>query len=285
MSEQVTDELSATGEPTNQHYGQNPRVFAAFLDRTLKYSSGLYSCPGDTLDQAQLRKLEFVADQLGLRGGERVLDVGCGWGSLVLFMADRLGCDVVGVTPAPPQAAYILEQAARRGLNERVRIEIGRFQDLTLDGHFAAVTMLGSIVHIRDRAGAVRACRRMLRRGGRLYISESCFRNHALYREFSMRPATLFVRDEIFGWGDMVPLSVLIEAVEDAGFSVMSLADLTEHYGRTIEDWRRNLAANRAAMQACSPGLADRLDRAFQVANAGWGYTTKHYALTCANAR
>jgi cyclopropane-fatty-acyl-phospholipid synthase len=273
-------------EPTNRHYALDPSVFMAFLGPTMKYSSGLYLCPDDTLERAQLQKLEFVAGQLGLRGGERVLDVGCGWGSLLLFLADRLGCEVVGVTPAAPQARYVADRAAEQQLQDRIRVQVGRFQDLPLaDERFAGVAMLGSIVHMKDRVDVLRACRRVLARNGRMYISESCFRNHALHQRFSTRPGTLFVRDEIFGWGDMVPLSVLVEAAEDAGFSITALTDLTEHYARTIEDWRRNLAGNRDLVEACSPGLADRLDAYLQVANAGWGYTTKHYALTCTKAR
>ena len=76
---------------TNQHYDLDPELFGLFLDPLLKYSSALYESPGDTLAVAQERKLRFVAGRLGIAGGERLLDVGCGWGSLVLFMAREYG--------------------------------------------------------------------------------------------------------------------------------------------------------------------------------------------------
>ncbi len=272
-------------EPTNQHYDLDPRIFQLMLGPTLKYSSALYPEGGASLDDAQRRKLQFVAAQLGLRGGERILDVGCGWGSLLFFMAETFGCHAVGVTPSGSQARFIRDRAAGRPVADRVQVVHARFQDVCLDAKaFDGVTLLGSIVHMDDPGRPLAECYRVLRTGGRLYLSESCFRSRAVWREFLNRPATVFVRDSIFGWGDMRPLSALIEAAEDAGFSLSALTDLTPHYYRTIEDWRANLARHRDDLERMAPGFA-ALDRYLEVANAGWGYTTKHYALVCTKRR
>jgi cyclopropane-fatty-acyl-phospholipid synthase len=271
---------------TNQHYDQDPRIFTLFLDGSHKYSSALYGSPDESLDDAQRRKLRFVADRLGLRGGERLLDIGCGWGSLILFMAAELGCRTVGISPAPRQHEHIAARAAERGLTDRVQTLLGHVEELELpDGAFDAVTMLGSIVHMPDLDGVFATCRRVLRRGGRLYVSESCFRNEAARERFGDRSGTAYVRDAIFGWGDMRPLSRLVKAAEDAGFSLVALDDLTDHYRRTIEDWVSNVDRNAARLDAVEDGLADRLRRYLLTANAGWGYTTKHYALTCQRSR
>ena len=271
---------------TNQHYDLDPELFGRFLDPLRKYSSALYASADETLTSAQERKLRFVAGRLGLTGGERLLDVGCGWGALVLFMAREHGCRTLGISPAPRQHEYISAQARASGLAELVSTRVGHFERLELPARsFDAVSMLGSIVHMPDLDEVFGRARRVLRRGGTLYVSESCFRHAAARDAFDRRSGTEFVRGSIFGWGDLRPLSTLVTAAENAGFSVIAVDDLTAHYHRTIEDWLANVRANAAALDEFTPGLSDRLVRYLEVANAGWGYTTKHYALTCRNSR
>ncbi|HEY6495633.1 MAG TPA: class I SAM-dependent methyltransferase [Trebonia sp.] len=271
---------------TNQHYDLDPEIFGLFLDPLRKYSSGLYESPGDTLAVAQERKLRFVADRLGITGGERVLDAGCGWGSLVLFMAREYGCRTTGISPAPRQHEYIAARAAELGVTDLVTVRPGYFEVTELpERGFDAVSMLGSIVHMPDLGAAFRAARRVLRRGGALYVSESCFRSAAAHDAHAARTGTQFVAEEIFGWGDMRPLSALVAGAEDAGFSVVAVDDLTAHYRRTIEDWLSGVRAQRERIEALAPGYSAVLERYLETANAGWGYTTKHYALTCRNSR
>ncbi|MFJ9715348.1 SAM-dependent methyltransferase [Streptomyces sp. NPDC101213] len=270
---------------TNQHYELPPEVFTAFLDARVKYSSALYRDPHHTLEEAQTAKLHFVAERLGLRGGECLLDIGCGWGSLTLFMAQEYGCEVTAVTPSAPQAEYVREQAARAGLTGRVMVRIGSYSDMEVEGRYDAATMLGSIIHMPDRIDALRKTYQALRRGGRLYLSESCFRNEEVYQEFANRPGTKHVTERIFGFADMVPFSQLIGATESAGFSLETLDDLTAHYHRTIEEWERRALANSDRIEAAAPGMTAPLVEYLRTANAGWGYTSKHYALTAVKSR
>jgi cyclopropane-fatty-acyl-phospholipid synthase len=271
---------------TNQHYDLDPRIFGLFLDPMRKYSSGYYRKPDLTLAESQVEKLHFVADRLGLRQGDRLLDVGCGWGSLILFMAEHYKARVVGISPAGNQHAYIAGRAAQLGVADRVQTVQGHFEQADLpDGPFDAVTMLGSIVHMPDLVHVMRRARSMLRRGGRYYVSESCFRNEATRETFDRTVGLEFVRNSIFGWGDMRPLSDLVRAAEDAGFSIVSVDDLTDDYRLTIDEWIRNVDANADAIEAISPGMSATLRRYLEVANAGWGYTTKHYALVCQKSR
>jgi len=272
-------------QATNKHYELPAELFALYLDERLKYSAGLYAGENTGLDEAQTAKLHFVAGQLGLRGGEELLDVGCGWGSLILFMAKEYGCRATGVTPSGPQAEFIRERARELGVAELITVRPGSFADTDVPGQFDAVTMLGSIVHMPDRTAVLRKAHDLLRRNGSLYLSESCFRDHAKYDEFSRRPGTVHVTESIFGFADMVPLSVLVAAAESAGFSLTGLTDLTAHYHRTIEQWEQRVHENRDRVEEVAPGMAEPLIRYLQTANAGWGYTTKHYALSARKSR
>ncbi|WP_261560582.1 SAM-dependent methyltransferase [Frankia tisae] len=278
--------LTAETAQTNQHYDLDPRIFGLFLDPMRKYSSGYYREPDLTLAEAQVAKLRFVADRLGLSEGDRLLDVGCGWGALILFMAQEYAARVVGISPAGNQHTYIAQRARELGVADQVTTVQGHFEHAALPaGRFDAVTMLGSIVHMPDLVHVMRRARSLLRRGGRYYVSETCFRNAAARDEFDRRTGTEFVRQSIFGWGDMRPLSDLVRAAEDAGFSVVSVDDLTEDYRRTIDDWLVNVDASAEAIERIRPGMAPTLRRYLEVANAGWGYTTKHYALVCQRSR
>lgn len=271
---------------TNNHYDLDPGIFGLFLDPLRKYSSGWYDSPDDTLEAAQRRKLAFVADCLDVKDGGRVLDVGCGWGSVILHFAREFGCVTTGVSPAGHQHEYIAKRAAEWGVSDQVSSVRGHFEEVELPrGGFDAVSMLGSIVHMPDLNAVLGKARGLLRRGGRLYVSESCFRNAAAHREFDQRVGTEFVRNSIFGWGDMRPLSELVRGAEDAGFSVIDVTDLTAHYHRTIEDWIANVEARADQIDALEEGMAKKLVRYLEIANAGWGYTTKHYALVCRKGR
>ncbi|MEU9640298.1 SAM-dependent methyltransferase [Streptomyces tendae] len=270
---------------TNEHYELPPEVFRAFLDERIEYSSAPYRTPNATLEEAQTAKLHFVAERLGLRGGECLLDIGCGWGSLTLFMVQEYDCEVTGVTPSAPQAQYIRDRAAQLGVAGRVDIRIGSYTDLAIGGPYDAATMLGSIIHMPDRVAVLRKVFDSLHRQGRLYLSESCFRSDAVYQEFAARPGTWHVIETIFGFADMVPFSHIIQSTESAGFSLAGLDDLTAHYHRTIEEWERRAEANSDRVEAAAPGMAEPLIQYLRVANAGWGYTSKHFALTAAKSR
>lgn len=270
---------------TNLHYDQEPEYFAAFLDERMKYSSALYADTSMSLEDAQTAKLHFVARRLGVTGGGRLLDIGCGWGSLTLFMAKEYGVEVTGVTPSGRQCDHIRARARELGVADLVEVRVGSYTSTEIDGRYEFATMLGSIVHMPDRGAVLAKTHAALRKGGRLYLSESCFRNAAVYTEFTDRPGTRQVAESIFGFGDMVPLSTLVAATESAGFSLTGLTDLTAHYHRTIEEWERRAVANRDRIEQVAPGRFDALVTYLRTANAGWGYTTKHYALIAERSR
>jgi len=193
---------------------------------------------------------------------------------------------VVGLTPAPHQAEFIRARARELGLTDRVQINVTHFQETGFpDRSFDGASLVGSIVHMMDKASVVAECYRICKRKGKLYLSESCYRNPVKKQEFENRPGSLLVAQGIFGWVDMPPVSNYVRYMEDAGFSLSGLRDLTTDYHRTIEDWRANLLRNRAKFDAYAPGESDKYVRYFEAANAGWGFTTKHYAVVAARTR
>jgi cyclopropane-fatty-acyl-phospholipid synthase len=271
---------------TNQHYDLDPEIFAQFLDPLRKYSSGLFDSTTTSLAEAQRRKLSFVAGELGLAGGERILDAGCGWGALLFFMATEYGCHTVGISPAQRQHDFIRRRAAELGVEALVRAEHSTFETYDPEpGAFDAVTLLGSVVHMPFLDDVFAKIRRALRRGGMLYLSESCFRNHAVRLACDERPGTQFVRHSVFGSGNLRPLSELVAAAENAGFSIRAVHDLTDHYRRTIDCWSDNLRSAAPLLDEHASGLTEHLLRYLEIANGGWGYTTKHYALVCGKSR
>jgi len=270
---------------TNQHYELPPAYFAQFLDDRLKYSSGLYTRPDMSLNDAQTAKLHFIAEHVKAAPGARLLDIGCGWGSLTLFMAREYGCRVTAVTPSKEQAPYVRELAAATGVADLVDLVIGPFSAVPLAGKFDMVTMVGSINHMPNQDEVLAKVYALMRPDARLYLSESCFRSAAAHKAFADRPGTRQVTDDIFGFAEMHPLSTLVGVVEKAGLSLAGTIDLTWHFRRTIVDWMRRAEGNRERIEEIAPGKYEALMRYLETTNAAWGYTTKQYGLVAVRNR
>jgi cyclopropane-fatty-acyl-phospholipid synthase len=277
-------DADAAAAATNVHYEQPPAVFEAFLGTHMKYTCALFAA-GESLDEAQEAYLRLITRQLGLRGGERVLDVGCGWGSLTLFLATQAGCRVLGVTPSAVQAEYIRRRAAAAGVASLVEVEVGPFQTVPLgERSFDAVAMIEVIEHLPEHREPLAKAYRLLRPSGRLFLSATCYRSQAHQQEYESRPASVDAV-ELYGFTAMTPLSQLLAELEDAGFSLGWMTDTTSHYGPTIEHWQRGIESGRERIEAVAPGIADRLSRYFDAARSSWGYTAKHYAVTGVRSR
>ncbi|MGO9902732.1 MAG: class I SAM-dependent methyltransferase [Solirubrobacteraceae bacterium] len=218
------------------HYDVSNDFFRLLLGESMTYSCAIFSRGALTLEQAQRAKLELVCAKLELRAGERVLDVGCGWGSFALHAAREHGVDVCGITLSAPQAALARERAAAAGLADRVEIRVADYRDLAGE-QFDAIASIGMVEHVGvvNIDAYARQLAAVLRPGGRLL-------NHGIARLRHGDPeAGPF--SERFVFPDAAPLHVsrVLAAIEAAGLEPTHVESFRPDYVRTLREWARNL--------------------------------------------
>jgi cyclopropane-fatty-acyl-phospholipid synthase len=228
------------------HYDVSDDFYRLFLDRRLVYSCGCFAEEDDALEEAQARKLELVCRKLALARGERLLDVGCGWGALVEHAIAAHGADVVGITLSEHQLTEARRRLEALGASERSAVLAVDYRRLPRGEAFDKIASVGMMEHVgRDRLpGYFRALFRLLRPGGLLL-------NHAI-ADVSPRGPTLawasrrgggFITSHIFPDSDLVPLPIVLRAAERAGFEVRDVESLREHYDQTLIAWLGRLEA------------------------------------------
>jgi cyclopropane-fatty-acyl-phospholipid synthase len=239
------------------HYDVGNDFYELVLGPSMTYSCAYYEQepgPAFGLEDAQQAKCDLVANKLGLKPGMRVLDVGCGWGAFVCNAARNYGVEAVGITLSSEQADYARRRADAEGVGDRVEIRIQDYRDVH-DGPFDAIASIGMSEHVGQAMLPTyyKDLFALLRPGGRLL-------NHAISR----RPGspegfsrTSFIDRYVFPDGELQPMSVMVEAMEDVGFEVRDVESLREHYAMTLRAWVANLEANwDRAVELASPGRA-----------------------------
>jgi cyclopropane-fatty-acyl-phospholipid synthase len=215
------------------HYDVGNEFFALFLDASMTYSCAYWAGGAESLEEAQEAKLELVCGKLALREGERVLDVGCGWGSFALHAATRHGAHVVGVTLSDPQAQLARERARAAGVAERVEIRVADYRELSGET-FDAIASIGMVEHVGEEridlyAGRLTA---LLRPGGRLL-------NHGIakLKDFDAADEGAFSERFVFPDGVPLPLSRVQSALERAGLVTTHVEGLASDYAETLRHW------------------------------------------------
>jgi cyclopropane-fatty-acyl-phospholipid synthase len=246
------------------HYDQPVEFYRSFLDRTMVYSCAYWDDGVETLDDAQAAKLDYTLRKLRLEPGERLLDIGCGWGALVIRAA-QLGADALGITLSRLQFEEAQRRIAAAGLADRARVELRDYRDLRGE-RFDKVVSIGMFEHVgRSRFGEYfRAAYDALRPGG-------LFMNHAIAdqsRNGRGGRATGFLGHYIFPDGELVAVSESLRAAEAAGFEVRDVENLREHYTRTLRFWVANLERNRDAAVAAAGETSYRLWRLYMAGSA-----------------
>ncbi|HEX4805348.1 MAG TPA: cyclopropane-fatty-acyl-phospholipid synthase family protein [Conexibacter sp.] len=219
------------------HYDVSNDFFRLFLGPTLTYSCGVWARSGAaTLEQAQEAKLELVCTKLGLRAGERVLDVGCGWGSFALHAAAKHGVHVTGITLSPAQAELARERVREAGLEERIDIRLADYRELQAEP-FDAIASIGMVEHVGEVQIDAYAARlaELLKPGGRLL-------NHGITRQRHTDPdAGDFSERYVFPDAEPLHLSRVLLALERAGFATQHVEGFGADYAETLRHWAQNL--------------------------------------------
>jgi len=234
------------------HYDVGNAFYALWLDRRLVYSCAYFETPETTLDDAQEAKLDLISRKLRLAPGMRLLDIGCGWGSLVLYAAERYGVEAVGVTLSERQAEWATDEIARRGLADRVRVEIRDYRDLAPLGQFDAVASVGMFEHVgRERLPDYFAAALGAVRPGGLFLNHgiaTTATGGGLRRRWLRFGDGGFIGRYVFPDGELVTVEDAIAVARRAGFELIDVQRLRPHYALTLRAWveRLEAAADRA---------------------------------------
>jgi cyclopropane-fatty-acyl-phospholipid synthase len=231
------------------HYDVSNDFFKLFLGDSMTYSCAIWSRGAQTLEEAQETKLELVCTKLGLRQGERLLDVGCGWGSFAVHAAKRHGVHVTGITLSEPQAARARQRAHEEGVGDQVEIRVMDYRELRGE-RYDAIASIGMVEHVGDVNidAYARTLASLLGPGGRLL-------NHGIARLRHGEPeAGPFSERYVFPDAAPLHLSRVQLALERAGFETQHVEGFREDYARTLRDWTRRLEASHAeALRLAGP--------------------------------
>ena len=261
------------------HYDVSNDFFALFLDDSMTYSCALFSRGATTLEQAQTAKRELVCTKLDLQAGERLLDVGCGWGSFVIHAAREHGVRALGVTLSPAQAELARRRVAEAGLADRVEIRVCDYRDLGRDGaRFDAIASIGMVEHVGSNRidEYARVLAGLLEPDGRLL-------NHGIARLRHGDPeAGPFSERYVFPDAAPLHLSRIQLALERAGFITDHVEGLAQDYVDTLSAWIDRLDSNREQAERLAGGERLRVWRLYlRAARNGFrtGFTSIYQVL------
>ncbi|MDB4874414.1 MAG: SAM-dependent methyltransferase [Gemmatimonadetes bacterium] len=258
------------------HYDVGNDFYALWLDRQMVYSCGYFEQGDETLDEAQEAKLDYVCRKLRLGAGEHLLDIGCGWGALVIHAARRYGARATGITLSEQQAAYARARIEREGLAACVTIEVRDYRELEGDGRYDKIASVGMVEHvgIQRLPDYFAAAYRALKPGG-------LFLNHGIVSVDRGRQRPLldplwrrlwkrdqFIHQYVFPDGDLVPTAAVLESAEREGFEVRDVESLREHYVATLRNWVRRLEQHEDEARATVGDVVYRVWRLYMSASA-----------------
>lgn len=247
------------------HYDLSNSFYALWLDRRMVYSCAHFDRPDDDLDLAQERKLDRICRQLQFKPGERLLDVGCGWGGLIIHAARNYQVDALGITLSQAQAELANERIREAGLTDRCRVEVRDYREIKGAGAFDKIVSVGMFEHVGEAKlpEYFRQAWHLLRPGG-------IFLNRGISRPVGGQntSANAFVTKYVFPDGELVPISTTLRIAEEAGFEIREVESLREHYMHTVRHWRHRLEAHSAEAHDITDDVRYRIWRLYLAGSA-----------------
>ncbi len=256
-------------EAVTYHYNVGNDFFSLWLDPWMMYSCGYFTSPDEDLDTAQERKLDYICRKLHLRPGETLLDIGSGWGGLILYAAKHYGVTALGITLSEPQSIFANERIRREGLDIRCRSLVRDYRDLDGIDMYDKIVSVGMFEHVGESMlpEYFERAHQLLRPGG-------IFLNHGVGAGFNRVNGHVSFTDRyIFPDSEVLPISITLKSAEIAGFEVRDVECLREHYMHTLRHWLRRLEANREKAVALTDEPTYRIWR-INHAGAALGFKT-----------
>jgi len=246
------------------HYDLSNDFYQLWLDRRMVYSCAYFERGDEDIDTAQANKLEYLCRKLRLRRGDRLLDVGCGWGGLVMWAAQHFGVHALGVTLSEEQAKLARERVRQAGLEERCRIEVRDYRDLTEPNSFDKIVSVGMFEHVGEShlPEYFEHVWKLLRAGG-------VFMNHGIAASAIFhRKGASFIDKYVFPDGGLVPIGTTIRIAEACGFEVRDVESLREHYNRTLRHWVQRLDSHYEDAKRITSETVYRIWRIYMAGSA-----------------
>jgi cyclopropane-fatty-acyl-phospholipid synthase len=257
--------LDRDREAIASHYDVSNDFYALWLDKRMIYSCAYFATGDETIEQAQEQKLDHICRKLRLKPGDRLLDIGCGWGGLIRHAAERYGVEAVGVTISAAQAEGARERIRQAGLSPRCKVELCDYRQLQGEARFDKVVSVGMFEHVPEGMLATYFDRawKLLKPGG-------VFLNHAISLHLGpvLPVGTQFVYLYIFPDSQLQAVSSTLSVAEKAGFEVRDVECLREHYERTTRLWLRRLEEREAEAKAVTSELTYRVYRLYLAMSA-----------------
>ena len=266
------------------HYDVSNEFYSQFLDPAMVYSCAYFENGDEDLATAQVKKIDHILTKIGLRRGQTLLDIGCGWGALVIRAAQKFGARCVGVTLSERQYELARERVAQSGLQDRIEIRLQDYRDV--GGEFDRITSVGMFEHV-----GVQHLAEYFGRIDKLLAPGGVVMNHGITTsDIEQRSSPYgggdFIDRYVFPHGELAHLSTVIRTMQEGGLEVRDVENLRRHYARTCALWTENFERNAARIrQAAEP----KTFRIWHVYLAGCAYAFAHdwislYQIVCGKA-
>jgi cyclopropane-fatty-acyl-phospholipid synthase len=254
------------------HYDLSNEFYALWLDKQMVYSCAYFSRHDDDLNVAQARKLDYICHKLRLRRGERLLDIGCGWGGLIVHAVRHYGVNAVGITLSQKQAEFANTRIRQCGIADRCRIEVNDYRNLSKPCSFNKIVSIGMLEHVGEAQLST-----YFDQAWRLLLPCGVFLNRAI----AIRPtepvkAGPLAQRYVFPDGELVPIGTTLRIAETSGFEVCDVESLREHYLLTLRRWLHRLEASHDIATALVGEVVYRIFRLY-LSSSAYGFRTGRF--------